>query len=99
MTSVEYFAEAEKRFGKDQMDWAFVCPVCGYRQTARELEKCGAPANAIAFSCIGRWIPNARKAFGGKGPGPCNYAGGGLFAINPVTLSDRENRYFELAVA
>jgi hypothetical protein len=97
MDSAEYFRLAEERFGKDPMDWAFVCPVCGHRQTLRDYKNAGAPESAVAFSCVGRWTTEQREAIGGKGKGPCNYAGGGLFRFNPVLLSDRNERYFALA--
>ena len=63
----------------------------------------GATQGEIAFSCVGRHLPNAGEF--GQRPGPCNYAGGGLFAINPVTVAypadahgaAGEHRVFEFA--
>ena len=46
----------------------------------------------MAFSCVGRNLgvgeeaKVAAAAFKGKG-GPCNYAGGGLFGLNPVEVN------------
>lgn len=88
MTTAEFMAEGERRFGPDRMTWRFVCPSCGHVQSPQDLKDAGAPETAVAFSCVGRWLPKCQDAFDGK-DGPCNYAGGGLFRIAPVTLSDR----------
>ena len=96
MTHDEWVAEGTKRFGPDMMTWRFVCPSCGHVQTAADYKAAGAPINVVAFSCIGRWLTNgaddpkrdkklAKAAFKKKG-GPCNYAGGGLFKLNPVEV-------------
>lgn len=86
MTHAEWLAEAERRFGADQEGWRFVCPVCKHVTSVADWREAGATEGAIAFSCVGRWLPRARKAFEGQGPGPCNYAGGGLFPLNPVDV-------------
>jgi len=95
-THEEWVAEAIERFGADPLNWAFVCPVCGTVQTVQEYKAAGAPSTAAGFSCIGRWLEDSREAFevggvDGEG-GPCNYAGGGLFHLNPVhvTMPDGE---------
>lgn len=85
MTHEEWKAEAVRRFGPDMSTWRFVCPVCGHTYSVAE----GDAANmqgAIGFSCIGRYVGAKRDALGGNGAGPCNYAGGGLFKLNPVTV-------------
>lgn len=101
-TMEEWIAEAERRFGADRLDWKFVCPSCGHIASAREYLDAGAPAGAIAFSCIGRWIKgtDAKKTFM-HGGGPCVYAGGGLFGLNPVTIEGGEesNQMFDFAPA
>ena len=102
MTRAEYFAEAERRFGPDRMAWRFVCPSCRHSQSVADYKAAGAPESAVAFSCVGRWLPERRDAFAPKGaPGPCNYAGGGLFKIAPIRLSDAPDSgpYFALAAA
>ncbi len=96
--SVEYYAEAERRFGSDVMGWKFKCPVCGHVASVADYKNAGAPDGAVGFSCIGRYVGAKREAFGGTGPGPCNYAGGGLFKLNPVLL-DGKTAVFELADA
>lgn len=95
----EWRAEGMKRFGQDEMKWRFRCPCCGHIATGEDYEAAGAPQNAIGFSCIGRWIGAKRQSLGGRGPGPCDYAGGGLFRLGPVEvehLGDRV-RMFEFA--
>jgi len=94
VTKEEWLAEGERRFGTDKRSWKFKCPACGYVASVGDYMEAKAPPEAIAFSCIGRWLPDAREALG-KGPGPCNYAGGGLFKANPVEVEGE--RYFEFA--
>jgi hypothetical protein len=82
-------AEGVRRFGEDNRRWRFVCPVCGHVASVEDWWKAGAPGDAVAFSCTGRWTGAKREAFTrGKGEGPCNYAGGGLFRLNPVGVVD-----------
>jgi hypothetical protein len=84
-TEAEWIAEARARFGDNPNDWAFRCPACRCRITVGDYRRAGAPEDTIAFSCIGR--------FNGKGGSMekpskfgCNYAGGGLFRLNPVDV-------------
>lgn len=87
MTVTEWRDEASRRFGPDPMNWRFVCPACKFEQSVADYHAAGAPEGAVAFSCVGRWradVDNA--AFDGSHQGPCNYAGGGLFRLNPVTV-------------
>lgn len=85
MTHDEWQREGTRRFGPDKATWRFACPACDHVVTLGDYQTAGAPESAIAFSCVGRWLPQARDAFA-PGPGPCNYAGGGLFALNPVRV-------------
>jgi len=89
MTHAEWLAEAERRFGDDPMFWRFVCPSCGHVASVRDWKDVGASEGAIAFSCLGRYTGDRKsaedKAFQHNG-GPCNYAGGGLFRLNPVMV-------------
>lgn len=96
MTLSELTSEAVARFGPNHYDWAFVCPACKHVATVRDWRDAGANEGEVAFSCVGRHLPNAREAFG-TGPGPCNYAGGGLFGLNPLEVDGV--RYFDLAPA
>lgn len=69
----------------DPNEWRFVCPVCKHEASVSEYRAAGAPDSAIAFSCIGRWA---------DGVG-CDYAGGGLFRLNPVHIDGSEDRMFD----
>lgn len=96
----EWTAEAVKRFGPDKSKWAFICPACKHVAKTTDWKRVGAPSTAVAFSCVGRWMDNPRRAFGDeKKPGPCDYAGAGLFGINPVQVKSPEGeiRVFDFA--
>jgi hypothetical protein len=106
ITLAEWTAEGIARFGEDRPDWKFQCPSCGVTTTVREWRVAGAPEGAVAFSCVGRYLDDqdaAGKAFSGgkkKVKQPCNYAGGGLFKLNPVTVTmpdGSEMQVFEFA--
>lgn len=84
LTHAEWLAEAVRRFGKDPKGWRFVCPSCGYVASGREWIDRDAP-DMVAFSCVGRLVGNG-KEMGDKTGGPCNYAGGGLFRLNPQAI-------------
>lgn len=102
LTHAEWKAEGAHRFGDDINNWRFICPSCGHIASVADYRALGASPGAIAFSCIGRFTDAPHEAFAGPGTGPCNYAGGGLFAINPVTVvySDgKEMNVFEFAEA
>ncbi len=88
MTAEQWRAEGRALFGDDMMTWAFVCPSCGHVAKPSDWKAAGAPQNAVAYSCVGRWLgADATHTFHGKG-GPCNYAGGGLIGLNPITVLD-----------
>lgn len=92
-------AEAVRRFGKTSDDWKFVCPSCGHVISVGDYKRAGAPEEAMAYSCIGRYLEKRSEAFK-MGQGPCNYAGGGLFRINPVTVispDGKEHYVFDFA--
>lgn len=78
----QWEAQAIERFGTDTMAWRFVCPSCGHVAAVKDWRDAGASEKEVAFSCVGRHLPNPVDAF--HKPGPCNYAGGGLFRINPM---------------
>ncbi len=102
MTRDEWLAEAVKRFGKNAKKWRFVCPVCKTEQGIEDfLEHTELSedeiANVIAFSCIGRWAKGGcdhqglstkpvEKSASAKPAIGCDYAGGGLFRLNPVKV-------------
>lgn len=85
-TPEEWEAEAVRRFGENELEWRFVCPSCGLVAKVDEWRLAGAPIQGAARSCVGRWLgADGSKTFR-KAGGPCNYAGGGLFGLNPVTV-------------
>lgn len=77
-----WIAEAISRFGQDPLAWRFKCPSCGHVASVKDWRAAGADEGEIAFSCVGRHLSNPSDIC--KPPGPCNYAGGGLFRFNPV---------------
>lgn len=87
ITLAEWRAEGERLFGADEMAWRFVCPVCHHVQTPADYKAAGAPSGAAGFSCVGRWTAGAKEACAQGSGGPCTYAGGGLFQLNPVEVS------------
>lgn len=91
-SKAEWEAEAQKRFGNDFMKWKFICPACNHVQTPADYKAAGLKSSMVAFSCVGRGLQKAREAFG-EGKGPCNYAGGGLFRLNPVTVKDNGEEF------
>jgi hypothetical protein len=89
ITVEEWEAEGAQLFGENIKEWKFKCPVCGHVATPNDWRAARAPFGAIAFSCLGRWK---------KGVG-CDYAGGGLFRLNPVMVKYPEGEVgcFEFA--
>lgn len=89
ITEKEWRALGVRLYGKDPRDWKFRCPACGHVQSMRDYatlpQPCGKPEDTIGYSCIGRLMETCSAAFSGE-PGPCNYAGGGLFQMNPITV-------------
>ncbi len=99
MTYEEWEAEGIRLFGSDKMKWRFKCPSCGYVASAQDWIDAGDEKHTmIAFSCIGRLTGSTKKMFDKTG-GPCNYAGGGLFGLNPVkiVLKGEIHSFFEFA--
>lgn len=91
VSRTEWFDAAKARYGGDAMGWRFKCPSCGHIATVKDWNDAGAPEGAIAFSCVGRWT-TSKQEMGTKDGGPCNYAGGGLFRLNPIIVRDEEGK-------
>jgi hypothetical protein len=94
-TLEEWRNKGKELYGEDPMKWKFRCPVCDHVATVQDWKDAGAPVNSAGFSCVGRWAGANKETEEGdlgpngkKGKGPCNYAGGGLFKLNPVTVID-----------
>jgi hypothetical protein len=113
MTRQEWMAQGRELFGAEPRDWKVVCPVCATVQSCRDFEEhTDIPKEQISgymgFSCIGRYAKGGceHKGLSGEAakPGPhrrlgCDYAGGGLFKLNPVrvTHDGREHQVFAFA--
>lgn len=100
LTYEEWVQEGTKRYGPDKKIWKFKCPNCGYIQTYNDFLKEGSSKEEaqgmIGFSCIGRIMKNCKGELGNKKQ-PCNYAGGGLFKLNPIIITEngKEQGYFD----
>ena len=103
LTHADWLAEGKALFGESGLDWRFECPVCKHVASVKDWRDAGAPEGGIAFSCVGRYQNGeTRNAFEETGAGPCNYAGGGLFRLNPVTVTGGpggDHTVFEFASA
>jgi hypothetical protein len=115
LTREQWMEQARERFGEEPRDWKFVCPVCKTVQSCRDFEEhTDVPKEQIegyiGFSCIGRWARggcehrglSTEPVEGGEGKRMgCDYAGGGLFKLNPVrvTHEGREHQLFAFAEA
>lgn len=107
MTFTEWKKLGASLFGPSKLDWKFVCPSCGHIAKTSDWLDAGAKEGEVAFSCVGRHPKTegdrkkaADAAFGKRG-GPCNYAGGGLFQLNPVVIDFEDGgqpgAYFDFA--
>jgi hypothetical protein len=87
VTEAAWRAEGAALFGADTSAWRFVCPSCGFVASVKDWRDAGARDGEIAFSCIGRHKgADGTRTFKREG-GPCDYAGGGLFLLNPVRVT------------
>lgn len=101
----EFQAELKAQGVTSHEHYAFVCPMCGTIQSAKDLIAAGAGENfeaverLVGFSCVGRWTgaEGPRKAPDGK---PCNWTLGGLLTLHTlevVTPDGKTHPHFELA--
>lgn len=93
LTLAQFMSAGTERYGSEIRHWRFRCPACGHVQSMedfRPFKSQGATADDVRFNCVGRFLGAKRKAFGGHGPGPCDYTTGGLFNITPLTISTDE---------
>ncbi|MFJ4787628.1 VVA0879 family protein [Streptomyces sp. NPDC088794] len=109
LTHDELTAEATARFGKNPLDWAFVCPNCGDIASTADLAKAladfpstrrdGTPVRAEQIAgqeCIGRTLGALNPGYTGRG---CTWAAYGLIP-GPWTIhlsEGRTRRSFRLA--
>jgi hypothetical protein len=99
MTHEEWLEKAKRLYGDNAGDWKFKCPVCETVQTVKDFFNAGLSREessaSIANECIGRYLPEKQKAIGEKKVikgKPCNYAGYGLFNLNPVEVLMNDGR-------
>lgn len=98
LTQQELIAEATTRFGKNPLQWAFICPSCGDIANGTEFitalenhprkHRTGADVIAsdiVGQECIGRTLGalGAGDTYTGRG---CNWAAYGLFS-GPWTIT------------
>lgn len=100
----EWDRRGRELFGYDMKEWKFKCPVCGFIQSFNDFLKAGVDykdaEKLIAFSCIGRVLKDCPGKIGNR-KSPCDYAGGGLFKLNPVTVvtfEGKEHSVFDFAL-
>ena len=95
ITKEQWVAEGKKMFGDNMFLWKFKCPGCGHVQTPedfRPFKEAGATPNSAYSECIGRYTGGKSWANDKQSkPGPCDYAGYGLFKISPVIVVDGAN--------
>lgn len=92
-------AEAERRYGPHSQRWRFRCPVCGWAASVEAWRAAGAPLDAIAVACIGRWTLGL-DAIGIPG-GPCTYDARAGWQLNPIAVNSGDpagpQRLFDFA--
>lgn len=95
-----------KAQGVPREDLAFVCPMCGTIQSARDLIAAGAGKTFdeverfLAFSCVGRWTGAGTPRAEPDGR-PCDWTLGGLFRLHKlevVTPDGEHHPRFDVAM-
>ena len=94
ITYEDWVSEGERLFGKNKLEWKFICPQCKTVQSGAdflELTKLTIEEipKYVGFSCIGRFTKK-------KG---CDWTLGGLFQIHELEIiqEGKTNRFFEFA--
>lgn len=65
----------------------------GYRDAARVYAS-KAVSGSVAGAAAMASAAGGEQPFGGSGPGPCNYAGAGLFRIAPIMVSTEQTTLY-----
>lgn len=104
MTQAQWEELGVKLFGEDKWNWQFKCPCCHYVGTAHDYKRLGASSGAIAFSCLGRYMPDIipKTLFDNDkvGNGPCDYTAGGLLnlcTLRVIEADGTEHSMFDFA--
>ena len=87
LTFEQWLEEGIKRYGNNMSTWRYTCPMCKKDTVAQEWIDHNVKKQ-IAISCIGRQYDQKQSAFFTKNKKPtgCDYAGYGLFRMNPVNV-------------
>lgn len=93
----EYHAELKSQKVDQLEDLAFVCPMCGTVQSARDFMEAGLGRSLddvwpqLGFQCIGRWkgAPAPRREPDGR---PCNWTLGGFLQLHTLEVVDARGR-------
>lgn len=105
MTINEFHAACKAQGVPDRNDVAFVCPMCGTVQSARDLIQAGVGANMesveryLGFSCVGRFTGAGSPRSEPDGH-PCNWTLGGLLrthTLEVIVADGSRHPTFELA--
>ncbi|TXM65846.1 VVA0879 family protein [Methylobacterium sp. WL120] len=97
LTKAAWEQAGTERYGADKLTWRFRCPCCKTAIAVSEYADAKTAEGVVAFSCIGRYLlAEPRDAFAEEGKGPCNYAGGGFFRLNPIHVSDEDGKLHQL---
>lgn len=91
-TLEDWEKEGVSLFGKDKINWRFVCPNCGNIQSPDDFRKYkdeGADPSTAYFSCIGRFMENCDGTISNK-KSPCNYTQGGLFILSQIIIVEED---------
>jgi hypothetical protein len=86
------FQEMLKAQGVPREDMAFVCPICGTIQSARDLIAAGAGKTFedvekfVAFSCVGRWTKIGQHKLDREPGWGCDWTLGGLLKCHAVDV-------------
>lgn len=105
MTVTEFQAALKAQGVSSREDYAFICPACGYIQSARDLIQAGAGENFesvgghVAFNCVGRFTgaSSPRREPDGE---PCNWTLGGFLQahrLEVITEDGKAHPHFEIA--
>jgi hypothetical protein len=86
LTNEEWRDEARKRYPSSIDDIRFRCPSCDNVMSVKDYKDAGADPGEIGVNCIGR-SQGSKVTIGTRGKGPCNYAGFGLFKLNPIEVT------------
>ena len=104
ITYTEFKADLMSQGVATRLDLAFVCPICGTVQSARDLIAAGAGDDFekveryIGFSCVGRWT-GAGSPMKDSGKA-CNWTLGGLLQthkLEVITEDGEKIPHFEIA--